>query len=454
MEKTPQFGQGLLGNPLFGMGIGLMSGAAPGGTFAGGAQAGLQNMMLMQGQNQRNQLQDLQMKRMQADQAEQERVRVLQETMRASGNPEWLGDPAQAAQSQPYMQSEAEMFPGEQPMGGLMNDQPAQDASGMYAQNPQMAGLMSDMYQNDPMQTQQLMAESMMDNTTQPFGFNQYQNAPESVRDLYDSYKGWDQPGDVPSDLQVYDAYKNMSPEQKKDFRDSKRAPQWLDVGPSFVDPSAPTGAPTLDTAVPPAPLDAGAPPPQPPGRVEKDIIGKAVQTAEGGDVGKRLVNYTNDMAVSEELLLSIEETQGQLAELFGMTSYETTGVASFLNNLPASDARAWENLKVTLQSRMGLDKMMELKAGSSTGSTGFGALNTKELELLVSNLGKLDQASDPKDIKRVIMSINRQLGDKTGRIRAKMGEQRSWYDSNKHQLTEGSQVGDPNVMNWDDLQE
>ena len=48
--------QGLLQDPMLGMGLGLLQGAQPGGTFAGGSQQGLMNMMRMRQAGTQNEL--------------------------------------------------------------------------------------------------------------------------------------------------------------------------------------------------------------------------------------------------------------------------------------------------------------------------------------------------------------------------------------------------------------
>ena len=74
-----QFASGLLGNPLIGMGIGLLSGAQPGGTFAGGAQLGLINAMNMQRQQQATALMGARLEEMRRKrQAEERQQRNLE----------------------------------------------------------------------------------------------------------------------------------------------------------------------------------------------------------------------------------------------------------------------------------------------------------------------------------------------------------------------------------------
>ncbi len=82
-----QFSQGLLNNPLFGLGIGLLSGAQRGGTFAGGAQLGLLNMMNMQRQQQATALMGARLEEMRRKRQAEERQQKNREALFANLDP-------------------------------------------------------------------------------------------------------------------------------------------------------------------------------------------------------------------------------------------------------------------------------------------------------------------------------------------------------------------------------
>ena len=63
----------------------------------------------------------------------------------------------------------------------------------------------------------------------------------------------------------------------------------------------------------------------------------------------------------------------------------------ALLKNIPWSDAKAINNLVSSLNSDKALATLNELKAQSRTGATGFGALNTKELQLILDKTRALD---------------------------------------------------------------
>ena len=120
-----------LNNPLFGLAAGLLSGGDPGGTLGGGLSSGLQNMLGMQQASTQNTLLTEKIKELQETRKrEEERRKAYKGVLGTEGTP-----------NTPYQMSPAEMFPGESPIQGLLNQ--GQDPTGMYAQDPGMAGLLN-----------------------------------------------------------------------------------------------------------------------------------------------------------------------------------------------------------------------------------------------------------------------------------------------------------------------
>jgi len=106
-----------------------------------------------------------------------------------------------------------------------------------------------------------------------------------------------------------------------------------------------------------------------------------------------------------------------------------STGYGSFLKNVPLTDANSWNSMKTTVLSGLGLDKMAELKSLSPSGSTGFGALNEAELELLVSYRGKLEQTNDPKVIKKMIGNMQRLISSARKRTVRRLTNAKKRFD-------------------------
>jgi len=74
----------------------------------------------------------------------------------------------------------------------------------------------------------------------------------------------------------------------------------------------------------------------------------------------------------------------------------------------PASDAAALDKSIRSLQSKLGLLVMTELKAMSATGATGFGSLSERELELLLNALTPLDVGMDDANLERNLQTVAR----------------------------------------------
>ena len=402
-----------LNNPLFGMGVGLMSGGDTGGSLASGAQQGLLNMQAMGASQQQREMQAANIQKMEEAAAERERVRKVREQALQGLQPMLQG---QEAETGPFM---GPMAGGQMPTG-LMQTAPAEP--GLMQTNPMMANYL----QSQPLEASEAIAKAQIEaqygQTPGGMTYAQYQSATPDQRAVYDAYKGREDNA-TPAKIQQAEYYAGLSPAERVLYDRSNRAPQQLDVGTGYYSPGSGDFTP-------------------------KNTVQAGVQAGEGTNISKGLSSFPLDLEVAEAFISDIDQTKSDLARLSGMTDYTTTGVSSFLKNLPATDQRAWHNIKTTMQSRLGLSKIMELKASSASGSTGFGALNEKELELLVSNLGMLDQASDPKEIKRIILKITNQLDSKSQRMRRGIDQKIDFYKANRYRL-EGYKMSDEEIAGY-----
>ncbi len=120
------------------------------------------------------------------------------------------------------------------------------------------------------------------------------------------------------------------------------------------------------------------------------------------------LDNYGINVDKGESALEAMDFLSSGLDKLVESATGWSTGWGAFMKDVPTTDANAWNTMKTTVLSGLGIGKMEELKALSSSGSTGFGALNEKELELLTSYKGKLEQTNDPKVIKKIINDMKK----------------------------------------------
>lgn len=99
-----------------------------------------------------------------------------------------------------------------------------------------------------------------------------------------------------------------------------------------------------------------------------------------------RSIEDAHDTATSA--LNTIQKLRANLADGF----FPETGLAGkALSFIPGFDAYNLERDLASLKGIIGLQSLMQAKAGSANGASGFGALSEKELALLQNKLGALD---------------------------------------------------------------
>lgn len=92
--------------------------------------------------------------------------------------------------------------------------------------------------------------------------------------------------------------------------------------------------------------------------------------------------------------LNSIDRNIGYIDEAYKLAEDETGAfIYPLAQYVPTSDSRQLASLVKTIKSELGLEKLMELKRSSPRGSSGLGALNQAELQMLQNALGELDPA-------------------------------------------------------------
>jgi len=104
------------------------------------------------------------------------------------------------------------------------------------------------------------------------------------------------------------------------------------------------------------------------------------------------------------DMLDVMDNVAGRLGQF--MSTGMTGKAASFWKG---SEADAQEADFAFLKSNVALKAMMELKAQSSTGATGFGALNTEELKVLTNRFATLDPFTKPEIIRENLVRLRDQ---------------------------------------------
>jgi hypothetical protein len=102
-------------------------------------------------------------------------------------------------------------------------------------------------------------------------------------------------------------------------------------------------------------------------------------------------------------------DVTANIEEVRDLMTRTTPGlVAKGQSMIKGTDAFAADVSIKSLQYKMGLDQMLKLKEESATGSTGFGQLSEKELDLLLNALAPLDIGMDAHDLERNLATIEK----------------------------------------------
>lgn len=105
--------------------------------------------------------------------------------------------------------------------------------------------------------------------------------------------------------------------------------------------------------------------------------------------------------------LRKIDNTLANVTEAMGLANWGTTGWAGMvLQNLP-SDANTLKALITSIKANLGLDELNAMKAMSTSGGSGMGALAVAELEALQSVVTNIHSEMKPDVLKRELMKIN-----------------------------------------------
>jgi hypothetical protein len=112
-------------------------------------------------------------------------------------------------------------------------------------------------------------------------------------------------------------------------------------------------------------------------------------------------------IASNKSMLANMPEIFQTLDEADDLVGMNTTGYASYLSNLPLTDARQLKNNIKTLQARLSFDQIAEMRRNSPTGGA-LGSVSNKELDLLGSAVSALDQASTSAQLKAGIAKVRK----------------------------------------------
>jgi hypothetical protein len=138
------------------------------------------------------------------------------------------------------------------------------------------------------------------------------------------------------------------------------------------------------------------------------DAASKATSEQEKKALAEEATKSAADDArlSAETTLREIEKARSlinlPLAQGFG------SSVGGFFSGSPSNDL---ETTYDVIRANEALARIIALKKASPTGSTGFGALNLKELEVLQSRFAKLTRSASDKSAKEALDDLERTIG-------------------------------------------
>jgi len=97
--------------------------------------------------------------------------------------------------------------------------------------------------------------------------------------------------------------------------------------------------------------------------------------------------------------------TIGAVDALLGKVNRWTAGAGSVLSGIPETDARDFKAQLDTLKSNIAFNELAQMREASKTGGA-LGAVSERELALLESALGALDQGQSPESLKAQLQQV------------------------------------------------
>lgn len=176
-------------------------------------------------------------------------------------------------------------------------------------------------------------------------------------------------------------------------------------------------------------------------GKTYSKNVGQVATTKViGKDIGERLMNHKTNRRSQQGMVTGFGDSLSALKRLDEGANNWTTGYGAFLRHLPTTEAAEWYAELETVNSQTVLDTMKELKSMSQAGATGFGAVNERELMVMMDKWGKIIPGMDDADIKEIIqrrIGIMERINKKVGRW---MKNEDDWYKRNRYNIPKEAQ--------------
>lgn len=188
--------------------------------------------------------------------------------------------------------------------------------------------------------------------------------------------------GELPSNVQEWEYYNQLTPDQQNQYLTMRRAQPYLNVGTQMVQP-VPTQPGQVGGAIPITPKPGEMP-------EFKAKVETAVGEAKLG-VGQPELQNKAKLAF-QDLTRQTEVVESTIDKAIALITPWSTGYGSMLDFMPETDARELRNMLDTVRANVGFDKLQRMRDASPTGGA-LGQVSEMENRLLQATSGALDPA-------------------------------------------------------------
>lgn len=194
---------------------------------------------------------------------------------------------------------------------------------------------------------------------------------------------------DKPANVQEWEHFQRLSPEEQQKYLTMKRAEKWLDTGTQFVSPSPgnPNGAPRT---------------------VEKNVAEEARLKEVGKGQGEGQVGLPKAETALRDYEIKNGLVMQSIDKALGQAGPWTTGLTGQIaSNIGGTAAHDLSKTLTAIQSNLGFDTLQQMRDNSPTGGA-LGSITERELELLQATWGSLVQSQSEKQFRENLMELKR----------------------------------------------
>lgn len=207
-----------------------------------------------------------------------------------------------------------------------------------------------------------------------------------------------------PAAVQEYQYYVNLPDADKPKYLQLKRANATPAIaGQTAAAQAEARNASNLASAAPIAAAKAA-------GKVQGEIVAQDLAPSNTGKVKIAAAIDASDQ--------SFDIADKAIDTALSDTGWLSAGPLSALPDFLNPQAANLRNELITVQSKIVLDTIQEMKNASKTGATGMGALSDREGQLIQARLGAVLQSTTPARLRKSLRDLQTQMAASRGRVK------------------------------------